>query len=64
MEMRNLPLSKLEDDRCKWQREINTVLEDYKNAKEISTQIRKEESLKEVHINPNNFVNNFECKLN
>ena len=48
MELRNFPLSKLEDDRCKWQREINTVLEDYKNAKEKSTQIRKEEGLKEV----------------
>ena len=48
--MRNISIEKLEEDRCKWRREINTALDDYKTAKALSTEVRKEEGLNEVKI--------------
>ena len=48
MDLEGVTIEQLEDDRCKWRREINTALEDYKSAKEESTKSRVEEDWKEV----------------
>ena len=48
MELKNVTLEKLDEDRCKWRQEINTALNDYKSAKEASNNNRKQEGLEEV----------------
>ena len=48
MDLEGVTIEQLEDDRCKWRREINTALEDYKSAKEESTRTRVEEDWEEV----------------
>jgi len=48
MEMRNISIDKLEEDRCKWRREINTALDDYKAAKAVSNENRRKDDWNEV----------------